>query len=94
MAHFHNALPGWILDVRYEDVIENQEAETRRILEHLDLPWEESCLSFHETKRSVQTASAGQVRKPLYRSSVARWKRYEKHLGPLIEALGPYAFEK
>lgn len=94
MAHFHRALPGWILDVRYEDVIEHQERETRRMLEFLELPWENQCLSFHETQRSVQTASSGQVRQPLYKSSIARWKRYQKHLGPLRNALGPIVEER
>jgi hypothetical protein len=93
MNHFHKVLPGWILDVKYEDVIDNLEGESRRLLEFLDLPWDEACLSFHKTERAIQTASAGQVRRPLYKSSVARWKRYERHLGPLIEALGPLADE-
>ena len=60
-------------------------------LEFLDLPWEDACLSFHKTERAVQTASAVQVRKPLYRSSIARWKRYQDHLGRLKTALGPLA---
>lgn len=91
MDHFHAVLPDRILDVRYEDVIAYQESETRRMLEFLSLPWEDACLSFHKTNRSVQTASAGQVKKPLYKTSIARWKRYEKHLAPLVEALGPLA---
>jgi len=88
MDHYHRASPGWILDVHYEDVIQNQEFETQRLLEFLDLEWEDACLSFHETERPVQTASSAQVRKPMYTSSIARWKRYEAHLGPLKEALG------
>jgi hypothetical protein len=63
------------------------------MLDFIDLPWEDTCLNFHKTERAVLTSSSGQVRKPLYNSSVARWKRYEKHLGQLIEALGPLARE-
>lgn len=89
MTHFSKIAPDRILTVNYEEVVENQERETRRMLEFLDLPWEDACLSFHENDRAVQTASAGQVREPIYKKSVARWKRYEKHLGPLRDALGP-----
>jgi hypothetical protein len=88
MEHFDLVMPGKMLKIRYEDVVESQEFETKRMLEFLDLPWEDACLAFHKTERSVLTSSSGQVRRPLYKSSVARWKRYEKHLGPLIEALG------
>ena len=61
------------------------------MLDYCGLPWDDRCLSFHETERPVKTASLVQVRRPLYRSSVGRWRRYEKHLGPLMEALGPAA---
>ena len=91
MDHFHRIAPEQILEVNYENMIAQQEQETRRLLEFLDLPWEYQCLSFHETERAVQTASAGQVRKPIYKSSVARWKRYQDHLAPLKAALGPLA---
>lgn len=91
MDHFHKVFPGWILDVHYENVIENQERETRRLLDFLDLPWEDACLTFHETNRAIQTASASQIRKPLYKTSVARWKDYAEHLDPLRIALGPLA---
>jgi tetratricopeptide (TPR) repeat protein len=94
MDHWTNVLPeGAMLTLRYEDLVEDIEGQARRLLEFCELPWDERCLSFHETERSVRTASAGQVRRPIYRSSVARWKHYRKHLGPLIEALGPYAPE-
>ena len=86
MKHWHNVLPpGRILDVRYEDIVANPEHEARRMLDYLELPWNPACLSFHENKRTVQTASVAQVRKPIYSSSVARWEHYEKHLGPLLE---------
>jgi hypothetical protein len=76
-----------MLDVCYEVLVEDLEGQARRILEYCELPWNESCLRFHETQRPVRTASAVQVRKPLFKSSVGRWRKFERHLGPLIEAL-------
>jgi hypothetical protein len=88
MKHWHNVLPaGRILDVRYEDNISDPEREARRILEYLGLPWDPVCLKFYESGRAVRTASVAQVRKPIYSSSVARWKRFENHLEPLLEAI-------
>jgi Sulfotransferase family len=88
MAHWRNVLPpGRILDVRYEDVVADVEAQARRIIAYCDLPWTDRCLSFHETDRPVRTASATQVRQPIYRSAVGRWRVYEQHLGPLLDAL-------
>jgi hypothetical protein len=74
--------------VQYEALIADQEAVSRRLVEFLGLPWHERCLDFHRQKREVRTASFWQVRQPVYASSVGRWRRYEKHLGPLIAALG------
>ena len=92
MEHWRRVLPaGAMLDVRYEDLVEDTEAGIRRILEYCGLPWDERCLAFHETDRAVRTTSANQVRQKIYRSSIGRWRRFQKHLGPLIEALGPYA---
>ena len=89
MRHWHEVLPaGSLLDVRYEDVVANPEHEVRRMLEYIGLPWDGACLKFHENKRPVNTASLNQVRQPLYSSSVARWKHFEKHLGPLLEIVG------
>ncbi len=89
MAHWRRVLPrGRILDVRYEDVVADLEGQARRIINHCGLPWDERCLSFHETVRPVRTASATQVRRPIYKSAVGRWRRYEKDLGPLLSALG------
>jgi tetratricopeptide (TPR) repeat protein len=89
MRHWHEALPpGSILDVRYENVVAEPEREVRRLLEYVGLPWDDACLKFHENKRPVLTASLNQVRRPLYSSSVARWKHFEKHLGPLLEIVG------
>ncbi len=87
MVHWHAVLPGQILDVCYEDVVADQEGQTRRLLEFCGLDWEDGCLAFHETDRTVLTASASQVRQPIYSQSVERWKRYERHLSPLLEAL-------
>jgi tetratricopeptide (TPR) repeat protein len=90
MAHWHNVLPpGRILDVRYEDVVADTENEARRILKYLGLPWDPACLDFHNNTRTVRTASVTQVRKPIYKSSMARWKRFEGHLLPLIKILKP-----
>ncbi len=88
MQHWHNVLPpGRILDVRYEDNVADTEHEARRMLDYLGLPWDSACLKFHENSRAVHTASVTQVRKPIYSSSVARWKHFEKHLGPLLEII-------
>jgi tetratricopeptide (TPR) repeat protein len=88
MAHWHRVLPsGRILDVRYEDVVADLEAQARRIIAHCQLPWDDRCLSFHQTNRPVRTASATQVRRPIYKDSVGRWRVYEEHIGPLLTAL-------
>ena len=89
MDHWHEALPGKVLDVQYEEVVTDLESQVTRILEHCELEWEESCLKFHETSRSVKTASSEQVRQPIYSSSVNTWRHYEPHLGALIETLEP-----
>ena len=81
----HSRLP--ILNVVYEDLVADPEAHARRIIDFLGLDWEPACLNFHETGRRVSTSSAWQVRQPVYNSSVGRWRRYEKHLGPMFEAL-------
>jgi Flp pilus assembly protein TadD len=89
MAHWHRVLPaGRILDVRYENVVADLEREARRIIAYCGLPWDDRCLSFHQTDRPVRTASATQVRQPIYNSAVGRWRVYEQHLAPLIAALG------
>jgi tetratricopeptide (TPR) repeat protein len=89
MKHWHRVLPAnSILDVHYEDVVADLEMQARRIVAYCGLPWDERCLSFHETDRPVRTASASQVRQPIYKSAVGRWRSYEEHLGPLLSALG------
>jgi tetratricopeptide (TPR) repeat protein len=87
MKHWKSVLDIPILDVVYEDVIADQEGQSRRLIEFLGLDWDDRCLEFHKTKRTTKTLSADQVNKPIYKSSVARWKPYEKHLGALIERL-------
>jgi tetratricopeptide (TPR) repeat protein len=82
MQHWHLVLPGKVLDVHYEETVGDFEAQVRRILAHCGLPFEESCLRFHETERTVRTASSEQVRQPLYTRALGTWRRYEKHLGP------------
>ena len=88
MAHWRGVLPaGSFLDVRYEDVVAGLESQAKRIIAHCGLPWDERCLSFHRTERPIRTASATQVRKPIYRSAVGRWRVYEDQLEPLLTAL-------
>ena len=87
MQHWKKLFPGRILDVRYEDTVADIDAQVRRILDFLDLPFEEAVLEYHKTRRLVKTPSASQVREPIYKDAIAMWKPYEKHLGPLIENL-------
>ena len=92
MAHWRATLPAsHFLDVDYEAVVEDVEAEARRMLDFLGLPWDERVLRFHETERPVRTASVNQVREPIYRSSVGRWKAHVGRLEPLLAALGVQA---
>ncbi len=90
MAHWRSVLPaGVMLDVSYEDVVDNLEEQARRLTDFCGLPWDDRCLSFHQTSRPIATASNIQVRRPLYRDSVARWQRYKPWLGPLLAELEP-----
>ena len=90
MAVWRDLLPyGAMIEVRYEDVVANLEREARRIVAHCGLAWSTRCLDFHLTERRISTASLVQARRPLYASSVGRWRRYEAFLGPLLEALDP-----
>jgi tetratricopeptide (TPR) repeat protein len=91
MEHWHRVLPAErILDLSYERLVTHTEEEARRVLEFVGLPWDPSCLEFHRNPRLVRTASVAQVRKPIYTSSLARWKHFAQHLGPLYELVGPY----
>jgi cytochrome c-type biogenesis protein CcmH/NrfG len=88
MTHWRRVLPpGRIIDVCYEDLVGDLEGGARRIIAHCGLPWDRRCLDFHRTERTVRTASAAQVRRPIYKSSVGRWRKYEKFLGPLLDEL-------
>ena len=90
MAHWHAVLPpGRIMDVRYEELVDDLEGVARRIIARCGLSWDPRCLAFHRNRRPVRTASATQVRQPVYRSSVGRWRRYQNFLGPLFAALAP-----
>jgi tetratricopeptide (TPR) repeat protein len=80
MRHWHSVLPGKVLDVHYEETVTDLEGQVRRILEHCGLPFEEACLRYYETDRAVKTASSEQVRQPIYREALGKWRRYEKHL--------------
>lgn len=83
MAFWREALPGRVLELRYEDLVADQEGQTRRLLEHCGLGWSETCLEFHSNAAPVSTPSAAQVRRPIYADSVARWKRHGEVLGPV-----------
>jgi hypothetical protein len=88
MDHWRAVLPdGWVLDVGYEALVEEPEAVARRIIDHVGLEWDPRCLDFAQTEGNVRTASFAQVRRPISRASVGRWRRYEPWLGPLIAAL-------
>lgn len=88
MRHWSEVLPRRVLQVHYEDVVDDLEGGVRRILEYCDLPFEPSCVEFHKTKRSVYTPSSEQVRAPIFRDGVDQWKKYELWLGPLKHELG------
>jgi hypothetical protein len=89
MDHWTASLPkGVLLEVSYERLVEDLEGEARRLVAHVGLAWDPTCLKFYEARRPVRTASVVQVRQPLFKSSVGRWRAYRAHLGPLFEALG------
>ena len=89
MDHWHQVLPAKILDVHYEDLVLDQEGQTRRMLDYLGLPFEDQCLRYWETERPINTASSEQVRQPIYTKGLNFWRNYEEHLGELIEILEP-----
>jgi tetratricopeptide (TPR) repeat protein len=88
MRHWDDVLPGRVLRVRYEEVVDGLEGGVRRLLEHCKLPFEPACLAFNETERSVRTPSSEQVRQPIGREGLEQWRRYAPWLGPLRDALG------
>ncbi len=87
MAFWREKFPNQIYDLNYEALTEDQERETRKLLEYCELPWEEQCLEFHKTKRTVRTPSGKQVRKKMYTGSSAAWRKYEAHLAPMLAVL-------
>ena len=87
MSHWDDVLPGKVLRVNNEDVIDDLEGQVKRILDFLEVPFEDNCISFYETDRSIRTASSEQVRQPINKKGQGRWKPYAKHLKPLIDVL-------
>ena len=88
IEHWAGMLDVPIYESRYEELTADPEPRVRAMLDHIGLPFHKSCLEHHKSKSSVHTASAGQIRQPLYKTSQQRWKNYEKHLGPMLEVLG------
>ena len=87
MKHWQKCLPNSVYTIRYENIIEDLEGETQKLLKFLNLEWDENCLNFHKNKQASSTASSSQVRNGLYSSSVGLWKNYEQQLSPLIDIL-------
>ena len=87
MNHWDNVLPNKVLRVNNEDVINDLDGQVRRILDYIEVPFEESCISFHETDRSVRTASSEQVRQPINKKGMGRWKPYANTLKPFVDTL-------
>ncbi len=88
IKHWHKVLPGKILDVHYEETVHDVESQVRRILDFCSLPFEQSCVDFHQTDRAVKTASSEQVRQPIYKGALGTWRHYEEFLGLWKEQLG------
>jgi len=89
MGHWRTVLPpGVLLDVQYEDIVDNLEAQARKMIAHCGLEFEDACLAFDQAQRPVATASSAQVRQPIYRHAVGRWRPFMNELQPLLEALG------
>ena len=88
MRHWDEVLPGWVLRVGYEDLVQDLEAHVRRILVFCGLQFEPACIEFYNTERSVRTPSSEQVRRPIFREGLFQWRNYEPWLGSLKDALG------
>jgi len=88
IKHWHKVLPGKILDVHYEETVHDVESQVKRILDFCSLPFEQSCVDFHQTDRAVKTASSEQVRQPIYKGALGTWRHYEEFLGLWKEQLG------
>jgi hypothetical protein len=87
MEHWKTLLPDFVFDFGYEALIADPRERVKALLDYCDLPWDEACVEFHNTRRKVKTASNAQVRRPIYADSVGLWKRYENHLEPLKTAI-------
>ena len=90
MNFWHKKFPGKIYDMSYEDLTNNQEEETKKLIKYCELEWDENCLNFHKNKRAVKTDSLLQVREKMYQGSSEAWKKYETYIQPLIKGLKPY----
>jgi hypothetical protein len=93
MEHFDRMMPGRIIRVIHEDLVADPEGEIRKLLDKLELPFDERCLNFHENRRAVRTSSSEQVRRPINREGVDQWRAFEPWLGPLKRVLGSIADE-
>ena len=92
MNHWRTVMPAdSFYDISYEQLVADNENQARKLIDFCGLPWNDACLESHKTERKVRTASLTQVRQPVYTSSIDRWRRYEKHLGPLLDILGDLA---
>jgi hypothetical protein len=91
MAHWDRVLPGKVLRVEHEDVVENLEANVRRMLDFCGLEFEPQCVEFYKTERSIRTASSEQVRRPIFKEGIDQWRNFDAWLGPLKATLGPLA---
>lgn len=95
MKHWYEVLPkGKIYTLSYEKLVKNPEKEGKALLKYCDLDWEDACLKYYEGEKNIRTASMQQVRQPIYKDAIGRWKDHAPYLGPLIGSLGPYAPEE
>lgn len=94
MDHWDRVLPGFVLRVQHEDVVGDLQEQVRRILDFCNLPFEQACLEYHRTERSIRTPSSQQVRQPIYKTGLDQWRNFEPWLAPLKEALGPEVLER
>ena len=89
MEHYRQIMPGGFLEIDYEETVGNPEAQARKLIDFIGLEWNDACLEPHKQKRAILTASKGQVTRPIYKTSVEKWRRYEKYLEPLVKRLAP-----
>ena len=94
MDHWGRVLPGFVLRVQHEDVVNNLEEQVHRILDFCDLPFEQACVDYHQTERSIRTPSSEQVRQPIYKTGLEQWRNFEPWLDPLKEALRTEILER